>query len=89
MQSCYSLDPTGINASYKEQEYRQKADDYRLLQSAIDTIKEAKNGWVKVEADTYGIRSVLSSIWLKYTNTFFRRRRRDSTPYYLAVRNIR
>lgn len=43
MPGCYSLDPTGINAAYQEQECRQKADDYRLLQSIIVTNQEIRS----------------------------------------------
>jgi hypothetical protein len=60
--SCYSLDPTGINAAYKEQEYRQKADDYRMLQSIIVMNQEVKNGLKNVETRTCRIHSVISSL---------------------------
>jgi hypothetical protein len=46
MPSCYSLDPTGINAAYQEQEYRQKADDYRLLYNVIVSKQEIRSGLV-------------------------------------------
>jgi hypothetical protein len=89
MRSCYSLDPTGISAAYKEQEYRQKADDYRILQSIIVMNQEVKNGLENVEAGTCRMRSVISSILSKYHNAFLRRRQHDLAPYYLANRNTR
>jgi hypothetical protein len=89
MRSCYSLDPTDISAAYKEQEYRQKADDYRLLQSIKVMNQEVKNGLENVETGAGRMPSVVSSIFLKYTNTYFRRRQHDLAPFYLANRNTR
>jgi hypothetical protein len=43
MSGYYSLDPTGINAAYQEQKYRQEADDYRVLRSVKVTNQEAGN----------------------------------------------
>ena len=89
MRSCYSLDPVGINAAYKEQDYRQKADDYRLLQSIKVMNQEVKNGLKNVESGTGRMHSVVSSILSKYLNTFLRKRQHDFAPFYLANRNTR
>jgi hypothetical protein len=50
MSGCYSLDPTGINAAYKEREYLQNADSYRLLRNVMVRNQKISN---KMDAGSY------------------------------------
>jgi len=89
MSNYYSLESADIDATYREQEYKREAEEYRFLRNVMRANQDQKIGMKKRDTFFQRIYSDILYLWFKHFNIFTGREEHDSIPYYLESRKVR